>query len=136
MGWKRLGFKPNLYALSKKTKSRIPPSIIHIFYQLKVRFKLDSMHLTIGKFLWPQITPRSELLGLKSYCALKICSLLVKKMSISGSKNRFLQKFSKIPSMIMTQKDQSLQYISASWSNFWLLELSITKSVFLDFLLR
>ena len=71
--------KPNLYALSKKTKSRIPPSIIHIFYQLKVRFKLDSMHLTIGKFLWPQITPRSELLGLKSYCALKICSLLVKK---------------------------------------------------------
>ena len=72
-------FKPNLYALSKKTKSRIPPSIIHIFYQLKVRFKLDSMHLTIWKFLWPQITPRSELLGLKSYCALKICSLLVKK---------------------------------------------------------
>ena len=75
----RWRLKPNLYALSKKTKSRIPLSIIHIFYQLKVRFKLDSMHLTIWKYLWPQITPRSELLGLKSYCALKICSLLVKK---------------------------------------------------------
>ena len=71
--------KPNLYALSNKTKSRIPPSIIHTFYQLKVRFKLDSMDFTIRKFLWPQITPRSELLGLKTYCALKICSLLVKK---------------------------------------------------------
>ena len=94
--------KPNLYALSKKTKSRIPPSIIHNFYQLKVRYKLDSMDLTIWKFLWPQMTPRSELLGLKTYCALKICSLLVKNMSISGSKNRFLQNFSEIPSIIMT----------------------------------
>ena len=38
------------------------------------------MDLTIRNFLWPKITPRSELLGLKPICPLKICSLLVKNV--------------------------------------------------------
>ena len=59
--------------------------------------------------------------------------IIGKKMSISGSQNRFLQKFSKIPSMIMIEKDQSLCSFYTSWNIFWLLELSITRSVFLDF---
>ena len=59
--------------------------------------------------------------------------IIGKKMSISGSQNRFLQKFSKIPSMIMAEKDQSLRPFYTSWSIFWLIKVSITISVIPEF---
>ena len=49
-------------------------------------------------------TPRAEII-----LCFKNMLIIGKKMSISGSKNGFLQKFSKIPSMIMVEKDQSLR---------------------------